>query len=83
VAKTRRAIEFAIPSRGLSLADALRIIAWIRWAATTGAPGFVAPRTVDAWLTALEVRGGPDPAEAARKRAEFLRNRIESDLGQI
>lgn len=80
LSKTLRAIEFAIPARRLSLADALRVIAWIRWASAAGAAGFVSARTVDAWLTALDVRGGPDEAESDVKRAQFLRARIEAEL---
>lgn len=78
--KTKRAIDFAIPSRILSLADALRIIAWIRWAATAAIPGFVSPRTVDSWLIALDVRGVGDEAAAGQSRATFLRACIEENL---
>ncbi|MFY9234391.1 MAG: hypothetical protein WAO58_08015 [Fimbriimonadaceae bacterium] len=79
-AKTRRALEFALPSRTLSLADALRVVAWIRWAACAGVPGHVQPRLVDSWLIALEVPGLDGDFEAGRQRARFIRERIEQDL---
>jgi protein arginine kinase len=75
--RTRKAIDFVIPSRTVSLADALRVLAWIRWAACADLPGFVNPRTVDAWLTTLEIHSAADETLAARERAAFLRKHLE------
>jgi protein arginine kinase len=78
--RTRAAIDFALPARTLGLADALRVVAWIRWAACAGLPGYVSPRVVDAWLTRIEVRALDDEQHAGRARAEFVRMQIEESL---
>lgn len=76
--RARKAAEFAIGSRAIGLADALRVLGWVRWAASAGIEGFPpTPREVDRWLTTLEVRGSSDSEVAARDRAAFLRNRVE------
>lgn len=74
-----RAIGFGIASRTASLADALRVLAWLRWGADASLPGCPAsPRIVDAWLARMDPRSGEEPAEAARGRARTLRAWIES-----
>lgn len=76
--RARQAVEFAIGSRSIGLADALRVLGWVRWAASAQLEGFSAgPREVDRWLTMLEVRGNSNTEVAARDRAAFLRNRVE------
>jgi protein arginine kinase len=76
--RARKAVEFAIGSRSIGLADALRVLAWVRWASSAEIEGFPSnPREVDRWLTMLEVRGSSDAEAAARERAAFLRNRVE------
>ncbi len=76
--RARKAVDFAIGSRSIGLADALRVLAWVRWASSAEIEGFPAtPREVDRWLTMLEVRGSSDAEAAARERATFLRNRVE------
>lgn len=80
--RTSRAIKFAVSSNEISLADALRVLAWIRWAATVGvgiAP--VSYRDVDLWVSTMEVHGTQDPKIAARHRAVFVRERVEDLLG--
>ncbi len=79
--QARMAAEFAVTSRGLKLADALRVLAWSRWASCLQIPGFPpSPRDVDQWLTSMEVRSTHDSAGAARHRAEFLRARLERTI---
>jgi protein arginine kinase len=76
--RANRAREFAIGSRSLSLGDALRILAWARWAASVGLDGFPAsPRAADAALTTLDIRGTIDEAHAAAQRANLLRTVLE------
>ena len=76
--RARQAVDFAVASRSIGLADALRVLAWVRWASSAEIQGFPeSPREVDRWLTMLEVRGNSDAEAAARERAAFLRNRVE------
>jgi protein arginine kinase len=76
--RTRQAADFAIASTTISLTDALRVLAWVRWASSAGSLGSGRhPREVDSWLTTLEVRGTADEAKAARHRASFLRTHLE------
>ncbi|MFZ4506533.1 MAG: hypothetical protein ACOYON_02405 [Fimbriimonas sp.] len=71
--RVERAMEFVHASESVSLADALRVLGWLRWGALA-APDLVnlGPRRIDELLTYLEVKqygtldDGPD-------RAEFLR----------
>lgn len=72
------AAEFAITSSEISLADALRVLAWVRWASSASIGGFPeSHREVDGWLSALEVRGTTDEKAANRERATYLRARLE------
>lgn len=78
--KASSAAEFAITSMEISLADALRVLAWARWAAATGASGFpTSIRRVDEWMSQLEVRGTMDTKAANRYRATYLRARLEGE----
>jgi protein arginine kinase len=73
--KANQARNFALSSRSLTLADALRILAWVRWAASEDQPGFhLKTRDIDYALTLLEVRGGSQDAEGGKRRAEFVRS---------
>lgn len=77
-ARADAAVEFAVTSSEISLADALRVLAWVRWAASATVPGYPkSHREVDSWLSALEVRGTSDPKAANRERATYLRARLE------
>lgn len=71
--RASQARDFAIGSRTITLADALRVLAWIRWAGTALIDGFCSPRSVDASLTTLEIRGTVLEEVAARDRADSLR----------
>lgn len=74
-----QAREFLLRSPTLSLANALRVLAWMRWAASESMQGFPKnPRTVDAALTTLELRGIGREELAGRQRAEHLRAALES-----
>jgi protein arginine kinase len=67
--------RFAVTSRSVTLPDALRVLAWNRWAATAGLVD-ISPRSIDEALTVLELRGGHHEDEAAKDRAATLRNAI-------
>lgn len=74
----QRAREFAIGNRSLSLADAVRILAWIRWATELQEPGFPAHiRAVDRCLTRLEIQPTLGEVIAGRQRADRLRALLE------
>lgn len=78
ILKAEEAARYAIGSRKISLADSLRVLGWIRWAAAERLerhPNSV--RIVDTWLTELELTHG-DSAEMERKRAVKLRSMVES-----
>lgn len=72
--RVREATDFAVAQGELSLADTLRVAAWVRWAAAVDLPGYpMGTRAVDGWLARLEVRPAAEPALAARDRAVALR----------
>ena len=74
-----RARDFAIGNRSLSLADAVRILAWIRWATELAEPGFPTEiREVDRCLTRLEIHPTLGEAIAGRQRADRLRALLEA-----
>ncbi len=77
--RTEQAVEFAISSAEISLADALRVLGWVRWASTVGIP-LMPPsyRDVDAVISTMEVHGTQNANVAARHRASFLRARLEA-----
>ncbi len=78
--KARAAVEFAVASASVTLADALRVLAWVRWAASAGVDGTNASfREVDSWVSTMEVHGTQDSETAARHRAVFLRERLENN----
>lgn len=75
---TLNAVNAAITANTIGLADALRVLGWVRWAASAGLPRFdFSPRVVDGWVTTMEVHGTTDTATADRHRATFLRSRLE------
>lgn len=76
--RTTQTLDYIQGSPKMSLADALRVLGWIRWASVSSLPGVVrSPRDVDAALAALEVRGDADDDRLARQRADFLRGFVE------
>jgi protein arginine kinase len=76
--KVGQAMDYAISARSLSLADALRVLAWLRWGASQDLPSLrMEPRQVDEMLTTFEVRSLLNPEEAGRHRASFLRAALE------
>lgn len=80
-AKTAAAVRYVFQSPSLSLADALRVVSWVRWTASLGLPPFVGKvREVDRWFALLEVRTVSDRDADARARADFLRARFD-ELG--
>jgi protein arginine kinase len=75
--RANQAREFALDSSAISLADALRVLAWIRWAASDQIPGFhLRPRDIDAAIADLEIRGAFEQESASRTRAASLRAAI-------
>jgi len=78
IQKTLQVRDFAVSSRSLSLADALRVLAWARWGALAGVDGFAMhPRQVDEQLTHLELHATDDEQKAGRLRAEYVRAALE------
>lgn len=76
--KVFQARDFAISSRSISLADALRVLAWVRLGSSLGIKGMpMSPRTVDAWLTMMELRSPMDEQRAAADRANWLRSVLD------
>lgn len=73
--KVQQARDFAVSSRSLSLSEALRVLAWVRLGASLGLPGMPSsPRSVDYWLTTMELRSPMDEARASMDRATWLRS---------
>ncbi len=76
--RANHARDFALGSRNLALADALRVLAWIRWAASAEIPGYsFSPREADSALTTLEIRTTLHEDQAAKQRAELLRLTVQ------
>lgn len=75
--RAHQAQNFVLGCPTISLADALRVLAWIRWAASDEIEGFnLSPRSVDAALASLEHRI-PAPGETAgRQTADALRQML-------
>lgn len=71
--RTQQTLDFLAQSRRISLADALRALAWIRWAAVTDPKGLPA-RTVDLWLAHLGIEDSKDDAGVVRAR--YLQGRL-------
>jgi len=73
-----QARDFALGSRTVSLADALRVLGWVRWAASADVDGFpMGLRDVDAALTSLELRGSMPEEMASEQRATTLRRFLQ------
>lgn len=70
--------QYLIGAREVSLAESLKALAWLRWAASVEIDGVgFSARQVDRWLSVLEVRGATDDNAAARQRAAYLRSCLE------
>lgn len=78
---TQRAIRFAVTKLELSYKDALEVLATLRWASSSGLPGYPGDsRSVDRWFVTLESRTELQPAKANRRRADQLREFLEPFL---
>lgn len=78
VQRSMQVREYAISARSLSMADALRVLAWARWAALAEIDGFhFHPREIDGQLTHLELHASSDQSKAERLRADYVRAIIE------
>ena len=75
--RMEQTLTFARSKRAITLGDALRVLAWMRWASDAGISGAPASvRHVDSILTKLELRSMVDASEADEQRAEFLRKAL-------
>jgi protein arginine kinase len=78
--KAENARLFVHQTQEISLSDALRVLAWTRWASAIGIKGFPrSQRTVDEWISTMEVHGTQDQRIAAKHRAVFLKDRSNPD----
>lgn len=72
--KAANARDVALSSRTVTLADSLRILAWLRWASHAEIPGFaLSPRDADAALTMFEPTSPQGEEQAGVQRSEFLK----------
>ncbi len=72
--RVETAIRFATTSRSLTLADALRVTAWVRWGTIEQViPSRRSYREIDAWFPELALLETLEPEIAARERAAFFR----------
>lgn len=79
IARSRQAIEFAIASPTIALADSFRVLGWARWAAVAGVSQVhFSPRQVDTWLTTVELQNPGQNDKVSQARASFLRECLES-----
>lgn len=77
--RAQQAIDFAIASPTITLADSFRVLGWARWAAVAGVHGtHYTPRQVDSWLTVVELQSAPQNDKVGQARASFLRECLES-----
>lgn len=77
------ALRGAVESSHLALADALRLVSWVRWAVCDPSLAMLVEfdhRDVDRWTAQMEVHGTTDQKTAERHRAEFWRERLEPAL---
>lgn len=82
LAKVQQAVEFAASSEEVTLIDALRVLAWVRWAAVAPLKHLsISHREVDLWLSMLEVRAINDGVDSSKRRARFLRRRLTDGGG--
>lgn len=78
--RAQQARDFAESARTLGLADALRILAWVRWARGEGLAGWPGDlREVDLWVSAMEVHGAITEEAAAKRRADYVRARLNAE----
>jgi protein arginine kinase len=75
-AKLEAALAFGKSQRSLALADALRVLAWTRWAAASGVKGPLATtREADSVLSRLDLRAEREDSGIAR--ATYLRKALK------
>ena len=75
--RAERTREFILKSHTLGLADALRSLAWLRWASLARIPGFErAPREIDAVLARLDLRSDSSESRGAQRRLSILRGLV-------
>ncbi len=75
-----QARQFAEGSPTISLADALRVLAWVRWAASDAIESFeFTTRDVDGTLATLEIRVPSAGEISGRQRADSLRAMLKGE----
>jgi len=75
--RAQQAKNFVLGCPTISLADALRVLAWVRWAASDGIEGFnFSPREADAALASLEHRVPAAGEPSGRQTADSLRQML-------
>jgi len=75
-----RVLHYAIAAKSMSLANSLRVVAWVRLATVSGIPVPVDAKEVDSWLTQLNVHGPRKEDKSALARADYLRPLLEKLL---
>lgn len=79
VDRARQTREFVLRSPAIGLADAMRSLAWLRWADQEEVPGFrFAPRQVDATLAQLDLRAETSEMGGGRRRSRLLHALLDS-----
>ncbi len=82
--KAKQVAEFALESNSFSLGDALRVIAWIRWASQYGIEGFPSsPRAADFALTLLHLNENDEDQRAASLRSGLIRHLLVPNPQQV
>lgn len=76
--KCAEAVTFAEAAQTMSLADSLRVLAWLRWGVLEGFFGNVSYRKVDAAIAQLDLMTGFDPKQAEVERADWMRQLLTS-----
>lgn len=76
--RCQEALHYILTSREVTYVDALRTLAWVRLACAIGDKRYPIPfRDVDLWLTLLRWDTSEDTVRANRKRADFLRKKLD------
>lgn len=79
VERAHQTRDFVLRSPAIGLADAMRSLAWLRWADQEEIPGFRhAPRQIDATLSQLDLRAESAEASGGRRRSRLLHALLDS-----
>lgn len=82
--KALQVAEYALETEGFSLSDALRVVAWIRWASQYGIEGFPrSPRAADIAITMLQINEHEEDEQAHQERARLIRDLLSPRAKQV